>query len=242
MAWTRETLASLRRALASRVEAAPYWTDLEAQLALNEALECWNLLTGTWVSSQSVVIGLGDPFLSVSAGILFNTRVTHQNLPLAKSSLADLFRGRPGWWNELTTAGGDTPTTPKVWAPVSLTLLAVWPQPAIPQTLVVTGAAATPILTEDSGAVDLDDGVIDSLVDYALHVLAFKEGWARFSGTQALMQGFLKAAAEQNSQLNASGAFRAYLGMDAGKGLRRTKDAPERLSAIVGGGNPTAGG
>jgi hypothetical protein len=241
MAWAHETLASLRLALDSRVEESQFWTEEEARLALNEALECWNLLTGYWSQTVTVQVGPGTPIVGLPASILFRTRVTHAALPLAPSSLPDLFRGRPGWWNETTDAGGDTPTVPKVWAPVSLTMLAIWPQPATIQTLTVTGVAATPILLEDSDPVDLEDGVVDAITGYAQHALTFKEGWTRFASTQSLMKDFLDMAGEENAQLNASAAYRQYLGNDRRRGLRPTLDAPERLGGVVGGGNMTAG-
>lgn len=237
MPWTRETLSSLRTQLEARVESSPFWTTEEARLALNEALSFWQLLTGYWYAAEDVQILAGDPFFATSAAILFRTRVTYQGLPLADSSLTDLFRGRPNWWTETTADGGDVPTRPTVWAPMSLTLLAVWPQPAGIATLTVQGLSRTPVLAAEADPVDIEDGIVDHILGYALHVLTFKEGWARFAGTTVAMQEFLKAAGEENGQLTASGAYRQYLGLDQAKHLR-----PTRGKSRLGGSVAMAGG
>ncbi len=225
MAWTRETLSSLRRALDARVEDVPFWTDLEARLALNEALSFWNLLTGYWSQTVLLPTAPGDPFVGLPGSILFRTRVSYAGAPLAQSSLPDLFRGRPGWWQEVAGGPGDLPLAPRIWAPVSLSLIALWPQPATPAltALEVIGIARTPTLIAEDDPVDLEDGVLNHLLGYALHALTFKEGWARFAGTVPAMQAFLHAAGEANGQLTASAAYRQYLGLDRAKDLRPTR-------------------
>lgn len=237
MPWTSHTLASLRRDLQHRVEVVPYWTQEEARLALNEGLWCWNLLTGTWKARVTVDADpANDPLTGLPSTLVFGTRIAYQSQPLAQGSLHDLLRGRPGAWTETTASGGDVPTRPMVWAPVSLSTVFIWPRPAafVAAAFTVDGVAATPVLTNEADAVDLEDGVWEVLLDYALHTLAFKEG-ARFASTQPLMQGFLALAAEQNDQLTKSAAFRQYMGL-ARKDLVPTRGGQSRLSAVAGGG------
>lgn len=242
MPWTSETLPSLRDALKDRWESVPFWTDDEARLALNEALCCWNLLTGYWRTTITIDARPDEPFHVLPTAITFRTRVLSGTSPLAIASLVDLSRGRPGWWTETVADGGVVPTIPKVWAPVSLQLIAVWPTPAayLANGFTVEGIAATPQLSGESDTVDLEEGVLGVILDYALHVAAFKEGWARFVATSPLFRGFLEMAAEENSQLKASSLYRAYMGLDRNRDFKRTRRVDERLSDLVAGlGAPT---
>lgn len=235
MAWTRETLSSLRRLLEVRYESVPFWTAEEARLALNEGLAFWNLLTGYWKTRATLDAQGGDPFHVLPAAFVFGTRLAYQSQPLALGSLVGLFRGRPGWWTETTADGGDVPTRPMVWAPVSLQLIAIWPTPAVnvADALTIDGIAATPSLTTDASAVDLEDGVLDVLLGYALHAVTFKEGWARFAATSPQLHAFLALAGEQNGQLKASAMYRAYMGLDRTRDFRKTRGVPERLSPLL---------
>jgi hypothetical protein len=236
MPWTRHTLSSLRARLQERVETVPFWTPEEARLALTEGLAFWNLLTGTWKARVTLdAAPASDPLLVLPTSLVFGARVAYQGQPLAPGSLAGLFRGRPTWWTETTASGGDVPTRPLLWAPVSLQLLAVWPAPAafVASAFTVDGVAATPQLLVDASAVDLEDGVLDVLLGYALHALTFKEGWARFVGTVGHLKAFLALAGEQNTQLTQSAAYRQYMGLDRRRDLVPTRGGMERLTATV---------
>lgn len=215
MPWTRHTLSSLRRRLEERVELQPFWTPTEARDAINEGLALWNLLTGTWKRRVTLhATPSNDPFVALPSTLVFGMRVAFQDQPLALGSLTGFFRGRPGWWTETTAAGGDVPTRPMVWAPVSLRLIAVWPTPAdiTLDAWTIDGVAATPVLTAPEESVDLEDGVLEPLLGYCLHAMTFKEGWGRFQPTMALLSQLLSSAAEHNSQLSATAAYRQFMG------------------------------
>jgi hypothetical protein len=236
MPHTRYTLADLHQALAGRVEHVPFWTTNEGTLAIQEALGFWNLLTGYWKARITLDATPGsDPLMALPTSLVFGARVAYLGQPLALGSLPDLLRGQPNWWTETTTDGGDVPTRPLVWAPVSLQLIAVWPRPAsvVPGAFTVNGVAATPSLSSDNTAVDLDDGVLHVLLGYALHVLTFKQGWARFTATMPLLQEFLSMAAEQNTQLTASAAYRQMMGLDRRRDLVPTRGGQSRLAGAV---------
>lgn len=235
MPWTRQTLSSLRLRLEERVETVPFWTSEEARLALNEGLACWNLLTGTWKRRITFDATFGsDPLFPLPNTMIFGMRVSYLSSPLAQASLADFFRGRPGWWNETVVDGGDVPSTPTLWAPVSLQTIAIWPRPVVflADAFSVDGVSATPQLVNEEDPVDLEDGVLDVLLGYALHTLTFKEGWMRFAATTPAMKAFLSLAAEQNGQLNTSSAFRTYMGLGTPR-LLPTRGASERLTPAL---------
>lgn len=236
MPWTRTTLAALRRRLQERVETVPFWTAEEARLAINEGLSFWNLLTGTWKARITLdATPASDPLIALPLSLVFGARVAYQGQPLALDSLPSFFRARPDWWTETTATAGDVPTRPLMWAPVSVQLIAVWPRPAllVAGAFTVDGVAATPVLVSEDDAVDLDDGVLDVLLGYALHVMTFKEGWARFASTTAHLKAFLALAGEQNGQLTQSAAYRAYMGLDRRRDLVATRGGGERLGQAV---------
>lgn len=236
MPWTRTTLAALRQRLLERVEGVPFWTPEEARLALQEGLEFWNLLTGTWQARASVDADpANDPFMALPTTLTFGARVAYQGQPLALDALPSFFRARPNWWVETTATGGDVPTRPLLWAPVSVQLIAVWPRPAafVASAFTVDGLAATPTLATDADAVDLDDSVHDVLLGYALHTLSFKEGWMRFVATTGQMQAFLALAAERTTQLTQSAAFRQYMGLDRRRDLVPTRGGPSKVGETL---------
>jgi hypothetical protein len=236
MPHARYTLADLHQALQARVEHVPFWTTAEGTLAIQEALSFWNLLTGYWKTRITVHATPGsDPLVALPTSLVFGARVAYLNQPLALGSLPDLLRGQPGWWTETVATGGGVPTRPMVWAPVSLQLIAVWPKPTtvVLNAFTIDGVAATPQLSSDEVAVDLDDGVLHVLLGYALHVLTFKQGWARFSATLPLLQAFLAMAGEQNTQLTASAAYRQMMGLDRRRDLVATRGGVSALAGAI---------
>src|SRR5207249_2620359 len=104
---------------------------------------------------------------------------------------------------------------------------------AIIDALHVDGVAATPTLVEDGDFVDLGQELQDTLLDYAVHVTAFKEGGPRWALTLPYATAFLRAAAEENGQLKANQRFRRYAGLDRRRDLQPTHKAPTQLDQIV---------
>jgi hypothetical protein len=216
MAYQRWQLSTIRTRLLEKVEAAPYWSNEEARLAINEALRVWNTLTGMWWTSASVITLANDPWHPLTGNMTRHMRVSFNGLPLEPCSLLEIDGHRPYWENETTTSGGDVPTTPKIWIPVGLQLLAIWPADAAGgNTLLVDGIVTTPVLVNDADYIDIGDEEFETLLGYALHVLAFKEGGARFAATQPLYQAFVASAMEKNDRLKLSNIFRRAMGIDA---------------------------
>src|SRR5262245_43205826 len=161
--------------MVQRWDQVVFWTDEEARLALNEALREWNLLTGRWRTRALLSGSAGNPESALPASMTYGMRVTTAaGQPLQPTSLLELDLALPQW-------RGQTASPPLLWAPISLTRIAVWPTYAVntPNGLIADGVLRTPVLVADSSSVNLGDEIIDVIVDFALHVAAFKEAGHR---------------------------------------------------------------
>lgn len=213
MPYANFTLAALRTRLQVRWESAAFWTDEEARLGLNEGLRVWNALTGSW-RERIALSAAGGPYLTLPGMLVWPTRVAFNETPLHRSSFHALDQARPGWEGETTASGGSVPTTPIVWAPSGVTEIAIWPTDAgATNHLTVDGIARTPVLVNDADTVDISDGHIASILDYALLHAAFKLP-GLLSLTRGKLQQVLAAAGQENNRLLASSAYKRAMGKD----------------------------
>jgi hypothetical protein len=253
MAYTTTTLADLQAFMVQRWDQVVFWTPEEARLALNETLREWNLLTGRWRTRVAAVPTPPSPYLPLPSTMTYGMRViTNLDVPLIPSSLTEFDLGRPSWRFETTASGGDVPAVPTLWAPVSLTEIAVWPAFATSgpnNSFLIDGVLRTPVLVYPTDYVDLGEEIIDYVVDMALHVAAFKEAAARWRATRPFFDAFLQAAAEENSLLKQNQKFRRWAGLDRRRTLQPTTGAPNQIAGLASefsthdtGGNPSSGG
>lgn len=231
MPWQSVTLAQARDQLKSKWERVPFWSDEQARRALNEAIRTWNLLTGMW--KRRVVIPTpapSSPWIALPSMLTYAMKVNFISSPLMPASRQGLDQFRIGWEGETTASGGDVPSSPKLWAPAGLTLIAVWPADAVGgQSLVADGIAQTPVLVNDGDFLDIGEHELDAILGFALHVAAFKAGSPLFPGTYSLRRSFLAAAVDLNTRLRASAYFRRQLGLDLSR-LARPFRAPDPIS------------
>lgn len=228
MPYAVTTLADLQLLMAQRWDQVVFWTDEEARLAINESLREWNLLTGRWRTRVTCPVTPLDPEIDLPGVMTYAMRVTTTTgAPLIPSSLLELDLGHPPWRLETATA-------PTVWAPVSLTRIAIWPTYATPaNSLLVDGVLTTPVLVLPADTVDLGEEILDVLCDMALHIAAFKEAAARWRATRPYFEAFLQAAAEENSLLKQNQAFRRFAGLDRRRDLQPSTGAPTLLDQLV---------
>lgn len=224
MAYQSYTLAQIRQMLLDKVENVPFWTDPEANIAINEALLTWNLFTGFWKGTETARTSANNWDYAVLPSLVFGARVEFNGKSLAQASLGDMDNGHPGWQGQTTASGGNVPTEPKKWLPMSIDLIAIWPADAVGgNTLTIQGVAQTPTLKLDSDYIDIGNEALNALLGYALHVLALKEGGARFETTMGYFKDFLLEAAEENDQLALSSLFRAFIGTDMNRQTHMTR-------------------
>jgi hypothetical protein len=210
VAYADYTLTTLRSRLQERVEASAFYSTAELDLAINETIRLWNLYTGTWRRRVTHALQVSShPYIALPQTMVFPMRIEVDGVPLNKGSLWDLDYGHPGWEAETTGDGGTVPTTPNVWAPASLNLIAVWPRVAATgQTLTIDGVSAAPVLSSAGSFIDLNPSRVNTLLDYAKHYLSIKRGSDEMSLTTAAHQGLIVAAGDENALFRESSFFR----------------------------------
>lgn len=233
MAYQQITLAQLQQALADRYEQVPFWTAEDARLALNEGLKIWNVATGYWKRPFLTVPVPDDPYVAVTGALVQATRVTWNGVPLEQASIADFDYGVTNW-RGTTTATVGAPARPVYWAPVSLSLLVIYPADAgFGNALLIDGVRATPLLTLPADYVDLGQEEHDVLLGYALHVLSFKQPAGAISQTYGGWQAFLRAAGQRNRQFAASAFYRQVMGLNQLRRLTPPEVPTEGLVDVV---------
>lgn len=233
MPFTQITRAQLRAQVYARLGQSTFWRDDEVNRYIQEALRVWNALTGYWKTRDATTkTTVGEHWYTVPSVVTSGMRVLWNGKPLYYSSLWDLDNGRYQWESETTTTGGDVPTTPVLWTPAGLKLIAIWPGDAVAQnSIVFDGISKTPILTSDGSYIDIGSEELVSLLDYIEHIAIFKEGGKEFAASIPLQQAFIKGAMEKNAMLMASAHFRKWLGMQKDDAQKPRYQRPERAGA-----------
>lgn len=211
MAFQNITFAQMRVMLIQRWDGVPFWTNAEADSAIVEALRMWNLLTGMWKTRAVYTTIANDQWILTPGAITYNMRASFNDHSLEPASLMEMDSGFPNWEGQMTSDGGDIPTSPRFWIPAGLNLIAIWPGDGTGNnSLVIDGVAVTPTT---GMFVDLPQSEINAILGYALHVASFKDA-ARWPLTMEMYKSFLMAATKYNNKLTASALYRKILGLD----------------------------
>ncbi len=233
MPYQRFTLAQLRQGLRFKYDSSPFWTQDDADRAINEALLLWNALTGYWPQGTTVTIPASDPYATVPGTMLQHTSIAINGLPLAKASLFGLSMSRPNWRRETIADGNGIPDAPQVWAPISLNAFVIWPAMDVDTQVSVGGIRQTPRLVADGDYLDADDSVVNTLLGYALHAAAAKAPATLLQRTQQYLQDFLGEAGDQNESLRATDWYRRVQ-----RASRQNIQQPYKNAAPDGSGGP----
>lgn len=200
MPYTSTSRATLRLRLQERYESTPFWTDADANNAINHALRVWNLLTSYWRRRIVVPNQPNDPLVSIPGTLVQQTAITWQGRSMVGVSVEELHLLAPNWWHARAGDSGH-PSRPLFWAPAGLNLIEIYPASAAQGSLEVDGVRATPVLTTDGALVDIGPEELDTLVGYMLHVVALKAGAAFLERTKPQLEAFIQAAATRNHLL-----------------------------------------
>jgi hypothetical protein len=213
MPYTSTTRATLRARLQDRYTGDPFWSTVEANDAINEALRQFNLYTGYWRGASSVQTQPGTPYIGLPTILSAATRVTRDGRVLTRKSIVEFYRHRLGWRSQTTSSGGGVPTTLQEWAPIGLRAIAVWPRDAGGTVLTVSHVITTPVLALDAAFVNIGDEEILLVLDEALWILAFKRPSLQEQMRQKHL-AFLAGVLERNDLLRKSAYYRQVLGLD----------------------------
>lgn len=201
MPYTSVTRAQLRALLQDKYESTPFWTDTDANNALNHALRVFNLYTSYW--RRRIVVGSvpNDPLVPIPGTLAQQTAVSWQGRPMVGVSVAELLLIEPNVWQARTSDGGLVPTRPMFWAPVGLNLIQIYPAHTAVGSLEVDGVRSTPVLTTDLATVDIGPEELNTILGYALHVCAVKTGASFLERTKPYLEQFVRAVAQKNDRL-----------------------------------------
>lgn len=214
MAYASTTRATLRARLQDRYTGDPFWSAAEANDALNEALRQFNLYTGYWRGTATANTTINVPFVTVPGTLTYRTRVTRPGLALTRKSIVEAYRTMRNWRTQTTASGSPVPTTIRVWIPIGLSTIAIWPTDAIGgTTLTFEAVKLTPILAADGDFLDVGDEEVKLVLDEALYILSFKRP-SILESMKPKHQSFLEGCLERNDQLRASSYYRRLLGLD----------------------------
>ena len=233
MAYQQFKRPDLRGFILNRLGAAGsvFWRTDELNRLINQALRTFNALTGFWKTRKVITTTANTVYYSIPGTLTAGMRVEFNSHPLGYSSLSDLDNGQPGWEDQTTATSGQ-PSTPQMWTPVGLDLIAIWPADAAGNnSLTVDGIAQTPVLSDDNSFVDIGEEELNMLLDYIEHLAVFKEGGKEFAASQVMYQNFLKGCATRNSMLMASASFRRFMGVQNDFERKQRFSKPERLGA-----------
>jgi hypothetical protein len=214
MAYGQITLTTLQANLAEKFDSAAFWTSEESRRALNEGIRVYNMLTGFWRTTATLTLIPFDPFLSLPGTLTYRTRVSVAGKPLEPASLFDMDNGRSNWRAENTLSGGTVPTNVKVWIPAGISLIFIWPAVTVNTACLVDGITTAPTLVNGADFVDIGQEELGPLLNYALHVLTFKEGGVRFKATMKYYADFIEACAQKNGRIRLSNMYRWVQGLD----------------------------
>jgi hypothetical protein len=223
--------------LQERYTADPFWTTVDANDALNEALRYFNLFTGYWRGTGTANTSANTPFVTVpGASLTKATRVYVAGRVLSRKSILGLYRSKRNWRTQTTSAGSPVPSTIREWAPVGMSTIAIWPHTvAGGTTLSFDGVKLTPVMTADGNTLDLGTEELSIILDESLWVLSFKRPSTQ-EYLQVNHQRFLMGCLERNDQLRGSSYFRNALGLDQEQRLRAVRQTNDTLADVATGG------
>jgi hypothetical protein len=135
-------------------------------------------------------------------------------------ALQDMDSGYPGWEDEI-----GTPTD----IAVERDVVALRPVPDGVYSVTLDVLRPAPIPTTSTDAVQFGPEVIDTIIAYAHHIAAFKEGGAEFVSTRLQFNDLIRLAADYNAKLNALAVFRDVL---EDRSTRDEDRTPRRLQEV----------
>lgn len=251
MAYAATTLTTLKARVKERVGGRDnFWTDHEFEIAINEALNLWQLLVGEFsYQSKIAPASLGDevedlyfPATATSDMVVPET-ATQAPLPLSvwrigtdvqttttgalqvfdklvQATLPEYDHGYPGWRT-------GSATTPAYWAPAGLNKVIFYPRPNT--YLRIDYYSGDRFLTSGASYVQLGDEELNRIIDYAVWQLNIKCGTEEaFNLTNPLKELFLLAASTRNSKLRGSQLYKDYMGADRGEMQPDRDAAPQK--------------
>ena len=136
-------------------------------------------------------------------------------------SLQDLDSGNPAWQDG---------TGHPVSIAVERDIVALSPVPDGVYSVTLDILRPAPIPVNGTDIVQFGPEILDTIIAYAQHIAAFKEGGAEFTSTKLQFNDLLRLAADYNSKLSALAVFRDVL---EDRSTREEDRTPRRLQEVT---------
>lgn len=193
-AYSLLTLAEIEVRLLERLDHHRFYTTLDRRDALRMALLLWQAFTGLWVGPTTVTTIPDDPYVPVP-DLTQILAVARGVVPLTATTLEDLSYVRPNWRKETGT--------PRYWAPIGMTAMALWPVPDAAYVLTPTGLITGVPQPTFSGA-----AVVDFPPEWVGPLLDLTAWWMAGKATPVEQRKYDEALARAGAALTAQGALR----------------------------------
>ncbi len=165
--------------------------------AVNEVVDISNLFAGHYQGEVQIPgYSIANQFIyELPDNVLFPLAVWFEGVELEKTTIRGL-AGRSRRWLSETTASTGMPVN--AWAPLGLRKIVIYPADAIGgNDIRVFGVLEPPELVNDGDPVRLPTGFEDIALEYAAHLLPFKEGGKPFADSTKVLPQFQRKLKEQ---------------------------------------------
>jgi len=236
--YARVTLATFRSLMKERLGSGGalnaagtqyFWKEDEIDLALNEAIAVWQMMTGDFVEIYNQQIPQGSAVIPIdttatppmqfvrirrSTGTATTATTGSALYPLSVFEMDQGYYGRQG-----ASSG-----TPEYWAPLGIDRIVIYPKASTTQNVGIQYYSGDPRLDIDGSTyLNMGDEEVLRILEYAQWVLSFKEGLQEaLVNTSPLKDMFLTAARLRNSKLEGTSLYKKYMGSS------RDEREPER--------------
>lgn len=240
MAYAKTTFTQLKTRLAQRVGGqGNFWAEAEAEIALNEGLNVWQLLVGEFQAtgvllSSGISQEVAELYAPASSTIYIKQEAAttvETNMPLSILRMATVVHTTTGVlysypklqqisWPDLDHgfSGWKTGTadTPNYWTPFGVNKVVFSPRPNA--NIKVDYYRGDRLLNANSDYIQLGDEEINRILDYAVWQMNVKSGTEEaFGTTSPLKDMFIFAAEFRNQKLRSTQLYKDFLGPDYGE-------------------------
>lgn len=194
------TLAQLATQVYQRLEEDPanpvFWSQYEVYNAVVEAMNEAALITGVVQTAQTATLTLptNTNYVAMPQNAICLLRVVGPQ-PVKKTTLDGLDKINPGWEGQGGTSANPPVQTIQYWFPMGLDQFGIYPQLSAAQQVRIAYLSypmqEPPFEYAGTETIPFQQEYLESLAQYAAHVLRLKESGQEFEESQTIYQEFL---------------------------------------------------
>lgn len=191
------TLAQLREKALARCEGnSTFYTSDEVDWVINEALRTLNLFTGFYrLTVQLAGYSVANQLVYDTPSAIMAPRIIYfEGRQLQKLDLRSLARARRNWATDTTALRGRV----DYWAPIGARKFVITPIDSTGgRDMAVTGIGETPVLSNASDLMTIENEYVEIVTEYCAHRLPLKVGGKIFADGSLALNTFYKVMQER---------------------------------------------